>query len=200
MNIKQTCFGRHWQHMLIKSAQVHLENGTDFKVSAPKDGFIIKNTAHEFYRNIASYMVIQQLNSCDACVVSKNVIHSQGSFIETMYLVSYDTVVCEARFLSENRNDDTLPYVELIFGEHWNYSYTTVQHVYKFLRMFDIKDLRISDYAKQDKKLGCGTYTYASYVRHNGMGRAYRIRFSSDKAILDFKLNDASRIVWREIG
>lgn len=198
--IKQTCFGRHWQHMLVKSAQVHLENGTNFKVSAPKNGYIIKNTVHEFYHNMASYISIQQLNSCDACVVTKSVIHSQGHFIATMYLVSYDTVVCEARFLSENRNDETLPYVELIFGEHWNYSRTTIQHVYKFLRMFGINNLCISEYAKQDKKLGCGTYTYASYIRHNNIGRAYQFRFSSANAILDFKLNDASRIVWREIG
>ena len=116
-----------------------------------------------------------------------------------MYLISFDTVVCEARFLSENKHDETLPYVEFVFGEHWNYSHTTVQHVYKFLRMFGIKDLCISEYAKQDKKLGCGTYTYASYVRHNSVGKSYQFRFSSDNAILDFKLNDASRVVWREM-
>jgi len=200
MNIKQTCFGGHWQHMLVKSTNVSFENGINFELTAPKNGYIIKNTSHEFYSNNASYMYIQQLKSCNACVVTRSCVNLQGHFNTTMYLVSFDTVVCKVRFLSENRNDGTLPYVEFTFGQHWNYSRTTVRHVYTFLRMFGIKDLCISEYAKQDKKLGNGTYTYARYVRHNDVGKAYQIRFSSDNAILDFKLNDAQRIVWREIG
>ena len=200
MSIDKTCFGRHWQHMLAKSVKVTFENGTNFEVSAPKNSYIIKDTVQRFMHNYASYMYIQQLNSCDACIVTNSCVYSKGHFNATMYLVSYDTVVCEARFLSENWHNENLPYVEFTFGEHWNYSRTTVQHVYKFMRMFGIKDLCISDYAKQDKKIGCGTYTYASYIRHNNVNRPYQIRFSSAKAILDFKLNDAQRIVWREIG
>lgn len=199
MNIKETCFGRHWKHMLVKRTKITLENGNDFWVSAPKNGFIIKNTAHEFYRNIASYMYIQQLNNCDACIVTKSCVHSQGHFNATMYLVSYNTVVCEARFLSENRHNETLPYVEFTFGEHWNYSNTTTQHVYKFLRMFGIYDLHLSDIAKKDKRNNNDKYSYTKYYGINYVNRVYCYDFSSADAILDFKLNDASRIVWREM-
>lgn len=33
MSIKKTCFGRHWQHMLVKSTTVPFENGINFKLN-----------------------------------------------------------------------------------------------------------------------------------------------------------------------
>lgn len=200
MNVKQTCFGRHWQHMMVKRTKVNIEDGTNFWITAPKDGYIIKPTAHAFPHNLVSYLYIQQLNNCDACVVTKSFVNSKGHFNATIYLVSYDTVVCEARFLSENRHDKTLPYVEFTFGEHWNHSRTTVQHVYKFLRMFSVYDLHLAHIAKKDKRNNNDTYSYTKYYGINSMNNVYCYNFSSDNAILDFKLNDASRVVRRMIG
>lgn len=199
MNVKQTCFGRHWQHIMVKSTEVSFEDGTNFWIKAPKDGYIIKPTVHVFMHNRATYMYIQQLKNCDACIVTTSCVHSKGHFNATMYLVSYDTVVCEARFLSENRHDEFLPYVEFTFGEHWNHSRTTIQHVYKFLHLFGICDLHLSHIAKKDKRDNNDTYSYTKYYGINSMNRIYCYDFSSDDAILDFKLNDASRIVWREM-
>lgn len=195
MTIKRTMFGRHYAHDFVKHAHMVCNNGVDFEISAPKNGFIIAGTVRRFY-DALQYACIQQLNNCDACIVTTSCVHSRGHFNSTMRLISYDTCVCEISFLSENRDDSSKPYMCVTIGEYWNYSSTTVQHVYKFLRMFGITNISISDIAKHDKKLGCGKYTYATYVLYNNIGKPYQLRFT-DATITDFALNNAMSVIDR---
>lgn len=196
-NVKTTVFGRHYQHMMVKDVIKRTNAGVLFAISAPRDGYILKYTVKAFGENALQYVCVQRLNNCDACIVTTSCAHSYGHFNSTMRLISYDTMIAEVRFLSENRNDNSKPYMECIIGEHWNYSRTTVQHLYKFLRMFGITDICVNDYAKQDKRIGCDTYTYASYVHANNVGRLYHLRFSSARAITDFALNNAQHVIDR---
>lgn len=196
MTIKNTMFGRHYTYDFIKHTHMACNNGIDFEIEAPKDGFIIAGTVKRFFDDALQYAYVQQLNNCDACIVTTSCVHSHGHFNSTMRLISYDTVVCEVSFLSENSRDDSKPYMCITIGEHWNYSRTTVQHVYKFLRMFGVTNVNISDMARYDKKLGCGRYTYATYVLHNNMAKPYQLRFTDD-TITDFALNNAMHVIDR---
>lgn len=196
-NVKTTMFGRHYTHMMVKHASEHTNIGVLFEVSAPKNGYIIEPTVKAFGKDALQYVYVQRLNNCDACIVTTSCVHSVGHFNSTIRLVSYDTVIAEVRFLSENRNDDTKPYMEMIIGEHWNYSRTTIQHLYKFLRMFGVTDICINDYAKSDKSLGSGTYSYATYACTNNVGNKFVLRFSSARAITDFALNNAQHVIDR---
>lgn len=196
MTIKRTMFGRHYAHDFVKHTHMTCNNGIDFEINAPNNGFIIAGTMKRFFDNALQYAYVQQLNNCDACIVTTSCVHSLGHFNSTMRLVSYDTVVCEVTFLYENRNDNSKPYMCVTIGEHWNYSRTTVQHVYKFLRMFGITNISISNMAKHDLKLGCGRYTYATYLLHNNIGKLYQLRFTDD-TIYDFALNNAQHVINR---
>ncbi len=198
-NVKTTMFGRHYTFNMVKHAKEYTNAGVLFEVSAPRDGYIIKDTVKAFGENALQYTFVQRLNNCDACMVTTSCVHSYGHFNCTMRLVSYDTVIAEVRFLSENRNDDTKPYMELIIGEHWNYSRTTIQHLYKFLRKLGITDICINDYARYDKILGDGRYTYIAYRCANNIGKLYRLRFSSARAITDFALNNAQHVIERKM-
>lgn len=196
MTIKTTMFGRHYAHDFVKHTHMTCNNGVDFEIDAPKNGVIIASTVKPFYNDALQYAYVQQLNNCDACIVTTSCVHSRGHFNATIRLVSYDTVVCEVSFLSENSGDFSKPYICVTIGEHWNYSRTTVQHVYKFLRMFGITNINISDMSRYDKKLGCGKYTYATYVMRNNIDRLYQLRFTDD-TITDFALNNAQHVIDR---
>lgn len=196
MTIKRTVFGRHYAHDFVNRAHKMCNNGVDFVIEAPKDGLIIASSVKRFFNDALQYAYVQQLNNCDACIVTTSCVHSSGHFNSTMRLISYDTLVCEVSFLYENRGDSSKPYMCVTIGEHWNYSRTTVQHVYKFLRMFGITNISISDMARYDKKLGCGKYTYATYALHNNIGKLYQLRFTDD-TITDFALNNAQHVIDR---
>lgn len=196
MTIKRTMFGRHYAHDFVKHTHMMCNNGIDFEIDAPKNGYIIAGTVKPLFDDAVQYAYVQQLNNCDACIVTTSCVHSRGHFNSTMRLVSYDTVVCEVSFLSENSHDDSKPYMCVTLGKHWNYSRTTVQHVYKFLRMFGITNIGVSDIAKHDIKLGCGLYTYATYVMHNNIGKLYQMRFTDD-TFYDFALNNAQHVIDR---
>lgn len=194
MTIKRTMFGRHYTFDYVKHAHMTCNNGIDFEIDAPKDGFIIAGTVKRFFDDALQYAYVQQLNNCDACIVTTSCVHTKGHFNSTMRLVSYNTLVCEVSFLSENRDNSNKPYMCVTIGKHWNYSRTTVQHVYKFLRMFGITNISVSDMAKHDLKLGCGRYTYATYVLYNNIGKPYQLRFTDD-TITDFALNNAQHVL-----
>ncbi len=196
MTIKNTMFGRHYAHDFVNRAHKICNNGINFVIEAPKNGFIIASTVKPFYNDALQYAYVQQLNNCDACIVTTSCVHSHGHFNSTMRLVSYDTVVCEVSFLSENRNDSSKPYMRITIGEHWNYSRTTVKHVYKFLRMFGITNLSISQLAKYDKKNNNNRYSYTPYQRHNNIGKLYEVCFTDD-TIYDFALNNAQHVIDR---
>lgn len=196
MTIENTVFGRHYAYDFVTHTHMECNNGIDFEIKAPKNSLIIASTVKPFYKDALQYAYVQQLNNCDACIVTTSCVHSRGHFNSTMRLISYDTVVCEVSFLSENSRDDSKPYMCVTIGEHWNYSRTTVQHVYKFLRMFGITNISISDMAKSDKKLGCGRYTYAVYALYNNIGKLYWLCFSDD-TITDFALNNAQHVIDR---
>jgi hypothetical protein len=197
MTIKKTMFGRHFTYDYVKRAHMTTNEGTNFHVSAPKAGYIIKHTLKRFFSDGLRYMYVQQLNSCDACIVTTSCVHSRGHFNSTMRLVSYDTVVCEVTFNPHSMVKDGYPYCTIVIGEHWNYSRTTVQHVYKFLRMFGFTNVSISDYAKRDAKQP-KDYWY-SYSITNNMGNVARLQFASERAICDFSLNGATHFVDRMI-
>lgn len=197
MTIQNTMFGRHYTYDYVKHAHMVTRNDIDFRIDAPKNGYIIKGTVKRFAADALRYMCVQQLNSCDACIVTTSCVHSVGHFNATMRLVSYDTLICEATFLSENMRQPNKPYLRITIGEHWNYSQTTVQHLYKFLRMFDIY-IPISDIAKKDKKQGNGKYTYEITEHYNNQDRLFELCFTDD-CITDFALNNAQHFVDRMI-
>lgn len=199
MTIEKTTFGRHYAYDYVKHARRMSGERVMFSVDAPRNGYIINGTVKPFGLNGLRYMYIQQLNKCDACIVTTSCVTNTGHFNSTMRLVSYDTLICEAAFLSENRNDDSKPYVRFTIGEHWNYSRTTVQHLYKFLRMFGFTNVCINDLAKQDMKDGNGSYTYQLFTITNNVGNIGEICFTSDKAFTDFALNNAQHFVDRMI-
>lgn len=200
MTVERTVFGRHYAYDYVKHATRKLDHFTDmFTVDAPRDGYIINGTVKPFGFSSLRYMCIQQLNRCDACIVTTSCVTNTGHFNSTMRLVSYDTLICEATFLSENRRDDSKPYVRFTIGEHWNYSQTTVQHLYKFLRKFGFVNVSVSDLAKRDLKDGNGTYTYQLFTVTNNRNKVGEICFTSDKAITDFALNNAQHFVDRMI-
>lgn len=195
MTIKNTVFGRHYAHDFVTHTHMTCNNGVDFEISAPKNGFIIAGTVRPFYDSLM-YACVQQLNNCDACIVTTSCVHTHGHFNSTMRLVSYDTVVCEVSFLYENISDSSKPYMRVTIGEHWNYSRTTVQHVYKFLRMFGITNLSVSQLAKYDKKHNDNQYSYTTYQRRNNVDKLYEVCFTDD-TITDFRLNNACRVIDR---
>lgn len=200
MSIQRTVFGRHYAYDYVKHATRKLDYFTDmFTVDAPHDGYIINGTVKQYGFNSLRYMCIQQLNKCDACIVTTSCVNSTGHFTSTMRLVSYDTLICEATFLSENRHDDNKPYVRFTIGEHWNYSRTTIQHLYKFLRMFGFVNVSVSDLAKRDIKDGNGAYTYQLFTVTNNRNKIGEICFTSANAITDFALNNAQHFVDRMI-
>ena len=169
-----------------------------FTVTSPKKGFVLASTVKPFMNDALQYMYIQQLNNCDACILTTSCVHSKGNFNSVMRLISYDTCVCEVIFLSENIRKPNKPYARFIIGEHWNYSRTTVQHLYKFLRKFGITNLSVSTLAKADKKQGNGHYTYKLTEHTNNVGKLFEVCFT-DSSLLDFALNDAQRIVNRNM-
>lgn len=200
MTIERTVFGKHYTWDYVKHAHRYLSYDTTyFTVDAPRDGYIINSTVKQFGFASLRYMYIQQLNNCDACIVTTSCVHSLGHFNSTMHLISYDTLICEATFLSENRRDDSKPYVRFTIGEHWNYSRTTVQHLYKFLRKFGFTNISISNLAKRDKKDGNGSYTYQLFTITNNQNKIGEICFTSANAITDFALNNAQHFVDRMI-
>lgn len=199
MTIEKTVFGRHYAYDYVKHAHRMTRNDVMFELDAPKNGYIINGTVKQFGLNGLQYMCIQQLNKCDACIVTTSCVTNTGHFNSTMRLVSYDTLICEATFLSENMHDDCKPYVRFTIGEHWNYSRTTVQHLYKFLRMFGFTNVCISDLARHDMKDGNGTYTYQLFTVTNNRNKISEICFTSANAITDFALNNATHFVDRMI-
>ena len=199
MTIEKTMFGRHYAYDYVKHARRMSNERVMFSVDAPRNGYIINGTVKQFGYDALQYMYIQQLNSCDACIVTTSCVHSVGHFNSTMRLVSYDTLICEATFLSENIRDDKKPYVRFTIGEHWNYSRTTVQHLYKFLRMFGFNNVCINDIAKRDKKDGNGSYTYQLFTITNNVDKIGEICFTSSDAFTDFALNNAQHFVDRMI-
>ena len=199
MTIEKTVFGRHYTWDYVKHAHRMSGERVIFEVNAPRNGYIIKSTVRQFGYDALQYMYIQQLNNCDACIVTTSCVHNVGHFNSTMRLVSYDTLICEATFLSENKRNNSKPYVRFTIGEHWNYSRTTVQHLYKFLRMFGFTNISISDLARCDKKDGNGKYTYQLFTVTNNVNKIGEICFTSDKAITDFALNNAQHFVDRMI-
>lgn len=195
MSIKNTVFGRHVMHELCKSVHIKREDDYTLELNAPNDGYIIKHTAKFLKANDScSYMTIQQLNNCDSCIITKMYIgsyknYSNGCFSATQYLVSYDTVICEVEF-NINKKHET----RIVIGSNWNYSPTTVQHTYKFLRRFGITNISINDMYKKDiKKLGYESYTDIPIT--NNVGNTFYIRFSSSRAIPTFKYNNAYHII-----
>lgn len=194
-----TVFARHYKHMFVRKYGRYTNMGDMFYLEAPKDGYIIRDTIKRFDSNALRYMYIQQLNSCDACIVTTSCVHQYGHFNSTMRLVSYDTVVCEIQFLSENAHDSAKAYINIIIGEHWNYSRTTVQHVYKFLRKFGITSLQISALAKHDKRVGNGHYSYNKYPFTNNVGKLYTVQFC-DAYVYDFAYGNAQHFVDRMIA
>lgn len=197
MAIKDTCFGRHYKHCYCDTVSRETKNGTMFNVHAPNKGLIISDTVHTFLDNALQYAYVQQLHHCNACIVTTSCVHSRGHFNSTMRLVSYDTVVCEVSFYPHSMVENGSPYCSIIIGEHWNYSRTTVQHVYKFLRMFGITNVSISDYAKRDARASKDVWN--SYIITNNVGNNIELRFCSARAITDFAYNNAQRFVERMI-
>lgn len=197
MTIKNTMFGRHYSYDYVKSTHMVTNNGTDFHITAPKDGWIIKGTVKRFCCDGLRYMYVQQLNTCDACIVTTSCVHSRGHFLSTMRLVSFDTVVCEVTFNPRSMVKDGYPYCNIVIGEHWNHSRTTIQHVYKFLRKLGFTNISISKYAKLDAKKP-NDYWY-SYEIINNVGNVAKLQFASEHAITDFTLNDATHFVERMI-
>lgn len=195
----ETVFACHYKHEYCNAVSRMLRNGTMFKIDAPKNGYIIHSTVHWFGDNALRYMYIQQLNTCDACILTTSCVSEHMHFNSTMRLVSYDTVVCEVQFLSENAHDNAKPYINIIIGEHWNYSRTTVQHVYKFLRKFGITSLQVSALAKHDKHVGNGHYSYNKYPFTNNVGKLYTVQFCSS-CVFDFAYNNAQHVVDRMIA
>lgn len=197
MTITNTIFGRHYSYDYVKHAHMVTNDGTDFHIDAPKNGCIINGTVKRFMSDALRYMYVQQLNNCDACIVTTSCVHSHGHFNSTMRLVSYDTVVCEVTFNPRTLVENGSPYCNIVIGEHWNYSRTTVQHVYKFLRMLGFTNVCISKYAKIDAKkpndYWCG------YKITNNVGNIAELRFASERAITDFTLNHAQHFVDRMI-
>lgn len=195
MTLDKTMFGRHYSYDYVKHAHMLTNDGTDMNVDAPKNGYIIKGTLKRFCNDALRYMYVQQLNNCDACIVTTSCVHSHGHFLSTMRLVSYDTVVCEVTFNPHTLVKEGYPYCNIVIGEHWNYSRTTVQHVYKFLRMLGITNVSINDYAKLDAKKP-NDYWYG-YKITNNVGNVAELRFASERAITDFALNHAQNFVDR---
>lgn len=193
-----TVFARHYNHMFVRKYGCYTNMGDMFYLEAPKDGYVIRDTIKRFDANALRYTYIQQLNSCNACIVTTSCVHQYGHFNSTMRLVSYDTVICEVQFLSENAHDSAKPYINIIIGEHWNYSRTTVQHVYKFLRKFSITTLQLSALAKYDKRIGNGHYSYNKYPFTNNVGNLYTVQFC-DACVYDFAYGNAQHFVDRMI-
>lgn len=197
MSIKETVFGRHYSHDYVKHTHMVTDDGTDFQITAPKDGYIIKSTVQRFYNDAIQYAYVQQLNSCDACIVTTSCVHSRGHFLSTMRLISYDTVVCEVTFNPHSMVKDGFPYCNIVIGEHWNYSRSTVQHTYKFLRKFGFTNVSINEYAKLDAKQP-NDYWHGYRITNN-VGNVAQLRFTSERAITDFTLNDAPHFIERMI-
>ena len=199
MNVRETVFGRHYTYDMFNSVSRETREGNVFTVNAPKKGYVLASTVKPFMNDGLRYMYIQQLNNCDACILTTSCVNSHGHFNSVMRLISYDTCVCEVIFLSENRGNPSKPYARFTIGEHWNYSRTTVQHLYKFLRKFGITNLAVNDLAKADKKQGNGRYTYELTEHVNNVGNVFEVCFTDSIGILDFALNDAQRIVNRNM-
>lgn len=195
MTIKNTVFGRHYSYDYVKNTHMTTNAGTDFHITAPNNGYIIKGTVKRFTRDSLQYMYVQQLNSCDACIVTTSCVHSRGHFTSAMRLISFDTVVCEVTFNPHSMVKDGYPYCNIVIGEHWNYSRTTVQHVYKFLRKLGFTSVSISDYAKRDAKQP-NDYWHEYHIVNN-VGNVARLQFASERAITDFALNHAQHFVDR---
>lgn len=197
MTIKNTVFGRHYSYDYVRHTHMTTSNGTDFHIDAPNNSYIIKGTVKRFGANALRYMYVQQLNSCDACIVTTSCVHKRGHFNSTVRLVSYDTVVCEVTFNPRCMVKDGYPYCNIVIGEHWNYSRTTVQHVYKFLRKLGFTNISINEYAKRDAKQP--NDCWYSYDIVNNVGNVARLQFASERAITDFALNHAVHFVDRMI-
>lgn len=197
MAIKNTVFGRHYSYDFVKHTHMLTNDGADFHVYAPDNGYIIESTVKRFGSDALRYMYVQQLNNCDACIITTSCVYSCGHFNSTLRLVSYDTVVCEVTFNPRSMVKEGYPYCNIVIGEHWNYSRTTVQHVYKFLRKLGFTSVSISDYAKRDAKQP-NDYWY-SYDIVNNVGNVARLQFASERAITDFALNHAQNFVDRMI-
>lgn len=197
MTIKNTVFGRHYSYDYVKHTHMTTSDGTDFHIDAPNNGYIIEGTVKRFGAIAVRYMCVQQLNNCDACIVTTSCIHKHGHFNSTVRLVSYDTVVCEVTFNPRCMVNEGYPYCNIVIGEHWNYSRTTVQHVYKFLRKFGFTSVPINEYAKFDAKTP-NDYWY-SYEITNNVGNVAKLQFASEHAITDFALNHAQHFVDRMI-
>lgn len=198
MSIEKTVFGKHYKHEYRKSVNFVFPDGSDFKLTAPKNGYIIHDTVHELNKDskVVRYMYVQQLNNCDACIVTTSCVSSHGHFNATMRLISYDTLVVEAA-MHNYKLPDGEPYVTFVIGEHWNYSRTTVQHVYKFLKMFGFTNVSISQLYQRDKRNNLTAWT--AYPIVNNVGKIGEILFTSERAILDFQLNGSTRFVDRMI-
>lgn len=197
MTIDKTMFGRHYGYDFVSHTHMLKNDGTDMHIDAPRNGYIIEGTVKKFGADALRYMYVQQLNNCDACIVTTSCVNNHMHFASTMRLVSYDTVVCEVTFNPRSLVKDGYPYCNIVIGEHWNYSRTTVQHVYKFLRKLGITNVSISKYAKLDAKQP-NDYWYG-YKITNNVGNVAELRFASERAITDFALNHAQTFVDRMI-
>ena len=195
--LKRTTFGRKFVRDYANSVSRPLRNGTMFTVNAPKDGLLIVSTVKTaMYADGLEYMYIQQLKSCDACILTSGLATPRGMFNTRMYLVSYDTIVCESSVNS--RCFENEPFVDFEISEHWNYSRTTVQHVYKFLNMFgNVPKFSISELEKQDKRTHNGKFGYKPYEFRSHTNTLYHVVFCSDIAITDYGIGNASRVVYR---
>lgn len=197
--LKSTTFGRKFVNQYENAVLCTLRNGVIFTVTCPKDGLLIRDTVKPArYTDGAKYMYVQQLKSCDACILVSGLATSRGRFNVTMYLVSYDTVVCEARINSHAKDFSDEPFIEFEISEHWNYSHTTVQHVYKFLSMFsNMPSFSIKELEKQDKRAHNGKFGYTPYKFRSDKGTLYHVVFCSDIAINDYIIGESSRVVYR---
>lgn len=197
--IKKTTFGRKFVGQYAKEISKPLRNGAMFTVTCPKDGLLIRDTVNTArYADGLEYMYVQQLKSCDACILVSGLATSRGMFDVTMYLVSYDTVVCEARVNSRAKDFSDEPFVEFEISEHWNYSRTTVQHIYKFLSMFsNMPSFSIKELEKQDKRANNGKFGYKPHEFRSDKGALYHVVFCNDIAITDYAIGEASRVVYR---
>lgn len=196
--LKKTTFGRKFVGQYCNAVSRTISSGKTYKVVTPKNCQIIRDTVKSVkYAEGLQYMTVQQLNNCNACILTSDFAYEHCTFSATMYLVSYDTVICTAIYHPENRKNDSKPYVTIEVSEHWNYSRTTVQHVYKFLRRFGITSLSLSELEKQDKKVNNGKFGYRPYEFRNNVNKLYEIVFCSDIAINDYIIGEASRVVYR---
>ena len=139
-------------------------NGIDRTFTAPKNAVILDHSIYND-KNLVFYATIEQLNTCEANIVTthayrveQNGVYPLEWFQNELYLVSYNTVVTCYRLQSHEDyrlSKQNICYLEI--GDMWNYSRTTVQHVYKFLKHVGLGNLHVSDVCDKLNKWDCSS-------------------------------------------